>query len=511
MSSTRALSEMTLKRCKRRRKQRELREERKRQGKDYPPTCTLPNRKCTAKTVGEEQHRIQITTEEKLKVYHRLLPRLLKKLGRIPDPRNPKKTKHQMTVLMIYGALMFVFQMTSRRASNQDMTTPLLLKNLQAVFPDVEEMPHQDTLCRLLEDIDVDQIEQTYEGLIRQLIRKKVFRNLLHDKHYLVAIDGTQKYRMDEQWDSRYLRRKIKGQDGEYHYYAYVLEAVLVFSNGMVLPLMSQFLENSSDLEEIEDPEQWKQDCELKAFHRLAKRIKKAFPKLRLTLLLDGLYANGPLFEVCRKNKWGFMIVLKDQSLPSVWDEVRGLMALDKRGKHRHERIWKGRDQQFRWVNHIEYEYGTHTAKKQTLHVVLCEEHWESVDKGNVIVNETARYAWISSEPIDRGNVHERCNLTGRNRWLQENNILKEKHQGYQYEHIFSHNWNAMKGYHFLMHIARAMNEIALYTVSLEDHVKEFGVQKFIEKFCTAMTQRELDTERIHHLTMSSYQLRLVC
>jgi Flp pilus assembly protein protease CpaA len=26
--------------------------------------------------------------------------------------------------------------------------------------------------------------------------------------------------------------------------------------------------------------------------------------------------------------------------------------------------------------------------------------------------------------------------------------ILNTAHQGYHYEHIFSHNWNAMKGYH---------------------------------------------------------------
>ncbi|MEW5784990.1 MAG: hypothetical protein AB1767_07965 [Bacillota bacterium] len=37
-------------------------------------------------------------------------------------------------------------------------------------------------------------------------------------------------------------------------------------------------LENSAELEKIEDNEEWKQDCELKAFYRLAKRLKKEFP-----------------------------------------------------------------------------------------------------------------------------------------------------------------------------------------------------------------------------------------
>ncbi|MEW6622682.1 MAG: hypothetical protein AB1420_06080 [Bacillota bacterium] len=64
----------------------------------------------------------------------------------------------------------------------------------------------------------------------------------------------------------------------------------------------------------------------------MVKRLKQEFPKLPFTLLLDGLYANGPVMKVCRKNKWEFMIVLKDKSLPSVWEEAEGLMRLDTLG-----------------------------------------------------------------------------------------------------------------------------------------------------------------------------------
>ena len=80
-----------LSRQERRRKQRELKEQQKKQGRQYPPTFTLPNRKNDLKTVEEEKTAIQLITEEKLKVYLHLLPGLLKKLARIPDPRNPKK------------------------------------------------------------------------------------------------------------------------------------------------------------------------------------------------------------------------------------------------------------------------------------------------------------------------------------------------------------------------------------------------------------------------------------
>ena len=153
------MNETKQNRAERRRKQRELKEQLKKQGKQYPPSFTLPNRKSSFSTVSQEKAYIQSVTEEKLKVYANILPGLLKKLSQIPDPRNPNKIKHQITVMMLYGILMFTFQMTSRRQTNRGLTTPQLLENLRAIFPELIDMPHQDTLCRLLENMDVSKIE----------------------------------------------------------------------------------------------------------------------------------------------------------------------------------------------------------------------------------------------------------------------------------------------------------------------------------------------------------------
>lgn len=505
-----SIPQARLLRHERRRRQRELDEKLKKQGLQYPPTITLPNRKSEFKTVEEEKEAIQLITEEKLKGYLQLLPGLLKKLSRIPDPRNPKKTKHLLTMVMLYGILMFVFQEPSRRVANQEMTTPRLIEKLQAFFPELTDMPHQSTLCRLLETIAVDQIEEIYIETLKKMILKKNFKNLLHNKRYLVAVDGTQKYVMTECWDERFLRRKIPGKDGEYQYYAYVLEAVLIFSNGMVLPLISEFLENTAELEAIENDEEWKQDCELKAFSRLAERLKNKFPKLAINLLLDGLYANGPVMAICRKNKWKFMIVLKEKALPSLWQDAKGLMRLDNANEYYFKQKWQGRRQAFRWVNEIEYDYGPGKHRKRIIvHVVTCDENFEEIDEAGSVVTKTACHAWISSDPVTRNNVHANCNLAARKRWLHENSILKEKHQGYHYEHIFSHDWNAMRGYHYLMHIARMLNEMALHSIYLTEHVKAVGIQGFIKHFRLAMICRELDTDRLRQLAQAPGQLRL--
>jgi hypothetical protein len=72
---------------------------------------------------------------------------------------------------------------------------------------------------------------------------------------------------------------------------------------------------------------------------------------LAVPLLLDGLYANGPVIQRCRQYHWEFMIVLKDKDLPSVWEEFRALDALQ---PNRFQRNWGERRQCFRWVNAID-------------------------------------------------------------------------------------------------------------------------------------------------------------
>ena len=40
--------------------------------------------------------------------------------------------------------------MSFRREANQKMTRPVFEANLRRLFPDLEALPHQDTLARLL-------------------------------------------------------------------------------------------------------------------------------------------------------------------------------------------------------------------------------------------------------------------------------------------------------------------------------------------------------------------------
>jgi hypothetical protein len=488
-------------RCHKRRQEKALGEQRRQVGllpRTPPP---LPNTCSTYASIAAEQQAREAAVSGQVSVLRRELPALLKQVERIPDPRNPNKCRHRLTVLLLYGLLTFVFQFASRREVNREMTRPQFEANLKLLFPELESLPHADTLFRLLRDIDVAHLEQVHVELVRRLMRGKTFRRYLIDHAYPIAIDGSQKFTRDTLWDENLLQR-TRGPEEHPHtqYFVYVLEASLAFRNGLAIPLLSEFLEYAKG-----DTDAHKQDCEQRAFLRLSERLKALFPRLPILLLLDGLYANGPVMQRCRQYHWQFMIVLKDQDLATVWEEFHALHALQPTCCRL---AWGQRRQRFSWVNAIDYAFSQHGRRHLSLHVAVCEETWETLDDQGQRVTKTARHAWLSSHPLSRDNVHERCNLGARYRWGIEANFLVEKHQGYHYEHAFALNWKAMKGYHYLMHLAHLFNALARFARHLRDLYRELGVRgalAFIRSSCAAPW---LDPERMRRLLAQPSPLR---
>lgn len=485
--------------------QEKLRESKKEAGLESPRNSTISNSKSIFNTLEEEKEGRQKIIEEQLKVFRNILPDILEGLTKIDDPRNPKTTEHKLTCVLLFGLLMFVLQMSSRREANRIMTMPQFAKNLQTIFPELESLPHGDTVNRVLSQIDVEEIQKTQVELVRDLIYRKKFKRYKINRRYLIAIDGTQKFASNIPWSEETLQRTVSIKDGKKtQYYVYVLEANLVFTDGLTIPLLCEVLEYTKG-----DVEEDKQDCELNAFKRLAQRLKKLFPRLPITILLDGLYPNGPIMELCRKNNWEYMMVLKDDDLKQVWEEARGINQLEKNNEL--NQIWGDRQQHFWWANEIEYDYGNNGQFHQIVHVVVCEERWQKVDATtSKTVEKTSRYAWISSQPLTKKNVSKRCNLMGRYRWSIESDILIEKHHGYQSEHCFSKNWNAMKGFHYLMRLAYLINILVQYSVFLFEKIKIWGVCGLIWLIKNTLSGPWLDKHRIKKILNKRPQMRLI-
>ncbi|RPH47638.1 MAG: transposase family protein [Desulfobacteraceae bacterium] len=469
----------------------------------------ISNRKCKFETALDEiKDRYELAAET-LKVYSRYLPGILKDLSEIEDTRNPKKITHKLSLLMLYGIFAFVFHMSSRRDSNSEMTT-VFMENMRAFFPELESLPHSCTLARLLEDIDVGHIEDVTVDFLNKLIRDKKLVNYMVNKRYLIAIDGVHKFTREREWCENSLRKHKKGEpEGIYQYYASALEASLVLPEGLTIPFMTEFMDRSEYGDEGTDTEKKKQDCELKAFKRLAWRLKEHFPRLNIAVTLDGLYANGPLIELCQSYGWDYMIVLKDGSLKTVWEDIKGIDEIGNVEEYSGTEI-NGVRQKFRWVNDIDYRYGENGTKNVKMNVAMCIETRNEFDqKTGQEIDKTKKFAWISFKEINKKNVETRCNLMGRPRWNIETQNLVEKHHGYAYGHCFSYNWNAMKGYHYLMHLGHILNIMTLYSSNLIGRVKEKGARRTIKLIWLAFKGEILDIERLKMMIQSKYQIRL--
>lgn len=527
--------EIEKRRKERREAQDALRASQKAEGLEKLRPPSIPNRISSYDTKEEEQAARQDATINQLQVLRMQLPGILERLSKIKDHRDPKRIDHQLTMVLVYGMLSFVFHMSSRREANRTMTRPAFMEKLRLLFPDLDKLPHHDSVARLLSEIDVDQIEHALLDVVRRLIRNKKFEPYLIDGRYPIAIDGSQKLvRMEllsEQWSERMVSTKvstgvakdetaavetatIEAAKAEVattetatakvpQYHVTVVEASLSFPNGMIIPLLSEFVDYTKG-----DTSSDKQDCEQRAFRRLADRLKREFPRLPIVLQLDGLYANGPNFEYCREKNWDFMTVLQDKSLPTVWEEYNGLQKLDTTNELRATN--GDRKQLFRWSNGIEYSYGPNESKRQIINVVVCQEEWEEINpETNQREVKSSRHAWISDKPLTHKNVQDRCNLMGRKRWGIESGFNVEKHQGYQYEHCFSYNWDAMRGYHYLMRFGHLLNTLAIFSQALTKIVRELGVRGFIAFIRETITGNWLDFEVMRRQLDADYKLRL--
>jgi hypothetical protein len=260
-------------------------------------------------------------------------------------------------------------------------------------------MPHADTLARLLARIDIEMLNDEATNLIKMFIRKKKFKNILINKGYLIAIDGTGKISRNRKWSKECLEKKVgktvEGKEDKKKYYAYVVEACLILAGGLVLPFESEFLEYSPEV-----TGEVKKDCEAKGFKRLVARISKKFPKLKIAVVADGLFATGPALDLLKSKGWNYMITLKDDSLKSIWDQFNENMKMEKDVNILNQ-MWGDREQTFYFSNEIEYKYEQDgKMKKIEVHVVVCEETWEELKIDGTIEKKYSKYAWISDAPL---------------------------------------------------------------------------------------------------------------
>ena len=245
----------------------------------------------------------------------------------------------------------------------------------------------------------------------------------LFDSWWMVIVDGTLQDR----------GRKTRKKQARYRY---VLEAKLVAPEGVMIHLLTEF----SDIHNLVTD---KEDCELNAFLRMAKRLRAAFPRLSICLVMDGLYAVKPVFDVCRQYEWKFIATLREGRQPTAWAEAVHCLLGDPGSVVHSSR--EGED------GHIEQ------TVRWTEPIPFGEHNFQVLFAGEIGQTCATLWCWVTNFRVDHDRAAALANNGGRIRGNIEVEFNVEKNGGFGLEHAFCAGTVASRTYHLSMQIGRTI------------------------------------------------------
>jgi hypothetical protein len=362
---------------------------------------------------------------------------------RVSDPREHSKTAYSLSAILATRLVGAILGAQSMRALNECLNTDAAAAFVFslcgiAVGPG-QMLPHGDTINNLLMRLKPSELEGVVADMAKMAVRLKRcfrFRGML-----AIAIDATQLFSFKKRHCAHCLTREHKG--GPIDYFHYALEAKMLCGGdgGTVLSVATEFIENP-------DGEFDKQDCELKAAYRLLPRIKQIFPRAKICIIGDALYAGAPFFDLCKQLGFEYIVRFKEGSMPSLAAEFEALLGLQEKEKPSEPAANGNGSELCRYISAIE-----HGGHELSIARMDCQE--EGKPPGS--------FAYIASMPISSDDEGKQIVGMGRKRWKIENEGFKsQKHDGMHLEHAFSLNYNAMKCHYLLIQLAHYIWQLAL-------------------------------------------------
>ena len=386
------------------------------------------------------------------------------------------------------GDILFLLKLMARRQIRYELNTEAFINNLNLFAgTNLSRIAHPDTLAYLMKKVPTEEISRVKKKMINQLLRMRCMEpDRLLGRYYVIAVDLTGHARFGA---TKHCEKCITEKKGDKTlYYHPVLEAKLISPKGMALSVETEFVENEKGYD--------KQDCELRAFYRLEKRLKKIFPQLRICLSLDALYANQQTFKICEKNDWKYMITFKKGSMRATYAESMTIKSLQKKNRAEHEK--DERRQYYAWATEIEHE-------DCKTNVLECVEFKKDHAVGK-------RYLWLTNLEITQDNCKEIANNAGRLRWKIENEGFNmQKNGGYGLEHIYSSDAIAMKNFYLLLQIAHIISQLMEKGSLLRERIKKVfgGIRNFTRRLLEGLRTVFLSSERFRSILSVPFQIRL--
>lgn len=390
-------------------------------------------------------------------IINQYFPDLINKFDELTDLRNQSYITYKMKVIFIVRLLALMCEIKSMHELTREFNTNEAIENIAKICGlELEEIPHCDTINDVFKNVKVSEIEEIRKYMIVKMIRNKMFdKYKIRGQYYHIIVDGTGLATSRKKYnDNCLVKNKTDKNGNEYKEYStYVLEAKLVVGD-MVFSIGSEFVENGT--ENLD-----KQDCETKAFKRLAEKIKKEYPRLRIIISGDALYASKPVLDICKANKWKYIIRFKEGSIPTLYKEFETIVKTDNESNKTN----------YSYVTKIEYqECKTNIIK------------YQDTQKGT-------EFVYMTDLSITNKNIEESIKL-GRKRWKIENEGFNiQKNGTFDIGHLYSKNSTSIKVHYLMIQIAHIIRQL------LEKGVKELkGLELKLKEISSTIKKQLIST-----------------
>ena len=424
-------------------------------------------------------------------------PELIEKFNNLTDMRHQSYVTYQMKVIFMVRLLGLMCEIKSMHEMTSELNTEEAIENIAQICGlELEEIPHCDTINNVFEQVEVSEIEEIRKYMIVRLIRGKIIKKfLVRDKYYHIIVDGTGLATSRKKYNSNCLVKNKTDKNGNKYqeYSTYVLEAKLVVGD-MVFSIGSEFVENINNKKFIIRKiktyrkmnaqkykmqkkgkknlsyQKYKQDCETKAFKRLAEKIKKQYPKLQILISGDALYANKTVLDICKEYGWKYIIRFKEGAIPTVYDEFSKIV------KDNNESAKSN----YEFVTKIDY-------RDYKINIMRYKE---------IKDGKETEFMYMTDLPITNKNI-EASIFVGRKRWKIENEGFNiQKNGTFDIGHLYSKNATAIKVHYLMIQIAHMIRQmLEKGQIQLKDDIEKhkIKIKEISLKIKTALTSTHLD------------------
>ena len=369
-------------------------------------------------------------------------PKLNAWLNALPDPRLQEMCLYSAAHLWWQIIATFLSRKGSRNGFDQQRQSAEAAWNLGLLCGQTAEdlrfdghptVTSSDNAARHASRVAPELVAQIPLLMFRDLLERRLFDNArLFGRWYVLVGDGSVKEKC-RQGFTEGGKSSTSGAP-----YRYVLQLSVIGPEGTLFPLMHEEMD-------MHNPQTDKEDCELKSFARLSRRLKREFPRLPICLVADALYCCQPVVVACQLFDWKYVLTLKEGRQPTTWDETLRLLPL-----HRTNRLrcWLGQGgkeglQDFRWVENV----------------LLGEHQTNVILQGEITPQPSATlYAYVTNfSNLTPQRAAAVVNRGGRERHLIEDTFNTQKNNGIGLEHVFCAQATASKNYYTMMQVAQIL------------------------------------------------------